>query len=60
MGIVTVYLDKISNLQDEDSQGKSDPYVVSVSNRTTMSSTRATARKSLPKKNDQPQVWRNV
>jgi Ca2+-dependent lipid-binding protein len=28
MGIVTVYLDKISNLQDEDSMGKSDPYVV--------------------------------
>lgn len=28
MGVVTVYLDKISNLQDEDSIGKSDPYVV--------------------------------
>jgi Ca2+-dependent lipid-binding protein len=28
MGVVTVYLDKISNLQDEDSLGKSDPYVV--------------------------------
>jgi hypothetical protein len=28
MGIVTVYLDKISKLQDDDSMGKSDPYVV--------------------------------
>jgi Ca2+-dependent lipid-binding protein len=28
MGVVTVYLDKISNLQDADSIGKSDPYVV--------------------------------
>jgi Ca2+-dependent lipid-binding protein len=27
MGVVTVYLDKISNLRDEDSLGKSDPYV---------------------------------
>lgn len=27
MGVVTVYLDKITNLIDEDKLGKSDPYV---------------------------------
>ena len=28
MGVVTVYLDKIRNLKDEDGIGRSDPYVV--------------------------------
>jgi len=27
MGVLTVYLDKITGLQDEDTLGKSDPYV---------------------------------
>ena len=27
MGILTIHLDKVTNLKDEDTMGKSDPYV---------------------------------